>query len=110
MADERADDETIDERALGAGAPTQRDFDWVFQNVDDERARQEDAPSPGAWWLLLRARENDKAYEHVLKACAKVVGVEDRDTAGDPALELNGLRNRILTQWGEAAEQLGIAP
>ncbi len=36
------------------------DAEWVYQNIADPRITRDDAPSPGAWWLLEQAKENPK--------------------------------------------------
>lgn len=53
------------------------DAKWVYANVGVKNIKPADAPSPGAWWLLLQAREDPKALRESLTIMGRNTGGDD---------------------------------
>lgn len=53
---------------------------WCFNNIENPKVIQRDAPHESAWWLLLQIRASDtKAKELFLKEIITSIGDEDTE-------------------------------
>ncbi len=54
---------------------------WAYHNLHNDGATLQDAPSPGAWGLLLRARVDGKVLDQPLMLAAKRAQIDGEEEA-----------------------------
>lgn len=54
-----------------------QDAQWVYQNISLADVTAADAPSAGAWWLLLQARDDPKILREAMLVLARKSDVDD---------------------------------
>ncbi len=99
------DDELIDVDALVAKQPHDfaRDVQWVYAHLADRNVKPEDAPTAGAWSLLIWARQyKNRFFEQVLpKAQSDTSNEEEQVKAEKKSIaEIRG----IIQQMEEQAD------
>lgn len=47
------------------------DAEWVYNNIGNDDVVPEDAPNPGAWWLLTQSRDDPKMLRDAMMLLAK---------------------------------------
>lgn len=97
-------DEAILEKFEGGSHSLVRDVLWVYERLEDRRAKPEDAPSLGAWSLLIWARgARNRFFEQLLpKALAKQSEAGDAtgQFADDPDLgDLKKMLDDLTAGW-----------
>ncbi len=101
-ASAQPDEETgLDVLAARTGAKDPdlpRDVLWVYEQLENRKARPEDAPSLGAWSLLKWARNYRNRFFEQLLPKALAVKEEQQQEQGPAAQDSNGLPNPLARQ------------
>lgn len=80
-----------------------RDTLWVYQNLENRRAKPENAPSLGAWSLLLWARQyRNRFFEQVLPKAMLNAPSEDEENIRQERksiAEIQGILGKFHESW-----------
>ena len=103
---EAAGIDTLLERLGDNGADLPRDVLWVYDNLENRRARPEDAPSLGAWSLLKWVREYRSRFFEVLLPKALAVKEKQKEEASASYADM-GLEDvsRMLGEFDRQFEE-----